>query len=172
MEEQSGFSLVEVIVSMAIVFTIFTGIFSIAGRANNLYQRIERFYGKVRPELMLSRIGEEIDSSFLLKRGNNGWDYYKATGLGFGQSKKCILLFGKKSKYMLSEGKVINHCREGEFFLFAREKRLYLAGKTLYMEVSGKPQPLEDEINEFNIEEKTDFIEITINGKTSLRKIK
>lgn len=165
----SGFILADYTVGLLIFSLLAAYVFGLLLLTLSTSSRLKRFEGKLKTSLLLEIIGNEAENSLLFKKSGQGWEYYRVVGAGIGKGRRCRILYGKRGKYTMVEGKLVPRCQEGKFFLSLRKKFLFLRGNTLYMKTGNRPQPMADDIQSFSIEINPSFFKIHLNGKHALR---
>ena len=169
----SGFSLVEAMVSLTLSMLLMEGVLSLFQIGGRTVVRLRKAQEKTKAPLIAQLLGKDLGNSYLLRKKEKGWEYFRAIGIGIGKDGKCKVLYGKKGKINLVEGKLTEGCNEGKFFLALRRKYIYLKGKTLYIKVSdSNPQPIEEGIENFKVEVNEENLKLTLNGQTYLRRMR
>ncbi len=169
----SGFSLVETMASLTLSMILMEGVLSLFQIGGRTVVRLRKAQEKTRVPLLARLLGSDLGNSYLLKKQGKGWEYFRAIGIGIGKNGKCRVIYGRKGKINLVEGKLAGGCNEGKFFLALRRKYIYLKGNTLYMKISdSNPQPLEEGIENFKMEVNGETLKIFLNGQVYLRRMK
>lgn len=167
--KNSGFILADYAIGLLIFSLLAAYVFGLLLLTLSTSSRLNRFGGKLKTTLLLEIIGNEVENSLLFKKSGQGWEYYRVVGVGIGEGRRCRILYGKKGKYTMVEGKLVTRCQNGKLFLSLRKKSLFLRGNTLYIKTGTRPQPLADDVQSFSIETTPSFFKIYLNGKLALR---
>ncbi|GEM_PF-3465679 len=164
----SGFTLVEAQISLLLTLVLAAGIWGLFLAGARALERVEAFQRNLSPYLLASRIAEDYSRAVLYQ----GKSYYRAVGVGVGQSGRCRRVYGKKTPTVFHRGRLITSCPEGEVVLFLRKKRVFLQGDGIFLEVGGRVQPMASGIRSFRLTRQGKFVRVSVNGREVVRRLK
>ncbi len=166
--KESGFSLVEAMVSLLLTLIIAMGVGHLFLAGARVLRKMEEFQERSAPFLLASRIGDDVSRAVYLKDDF----YYRAVGVGFSQDGVCRLLMGRRTSLVFYENKISGQCPSWGMVLFLRRKRVFLRGDTLYMKVGNRSQPMASGIISFSLERRGDEVKVRVNGEEVIRRLK
>ena len=165
---ESGFSLVEAMVSLLLTLIIAMGVGQLFLAGARVLRKMENFQERSAPFLLASRIGDDMSKAVCFKDGF----YYRAVGVGFSQDGVCRLLMGSRTRLVFYENKLSGQCPSWGMVLFLRKKRVFLRKNTLYMEVSGKAQPMASGIDSFSVRKEGAALRVRVDSEEVVRRLK